>query len=114
MTAQAELVERTYTASEVLAVTGVSYRMLDHYCRAGYLDHGQPGSGIRRLFTSAEVDTVYVVAGLIRVGFTVAAAFPIARQIVADDHYETHVCDAFRLRIEVRPDLVPTDAQEGQ
>lgn len=114
MVTAAAVVERTYTASEVLAVTGVSYRMLDHYCRAGYLDSGNPGSGTRRLFTAREVDTVYVVAGLLKVGFTVAAAFAIAERLVADDEFTVHVAEIFQLRIEVRPDLVPTETQEGQ
>lgn len=115
MTAPSAVVERLYTASEVLAVTGVSYPMLDHWCRAGYLDNDTAhGHGSRRAFTSAELDTMYVVAGLISAGLTVAAAFPIARRIVADDHYTATVADIFQLRIEVRPDLVPTETQEGQ
>lgn len=93
MTATGQAVERTYTSSEVLSLTGVKYRFLDHACRAGYLPTEQPevgnlpGTGHRRLFTEREVDIVYAAQSLINVGFTVAGAFAAARNLTDHDEH---------------------------
>lgn len=48
----------TYTAAEVVARTGCTYRQLDYWCRRGYVPgHTKAaGSGNRRRFTNADVE----------------------------------------------------------
>ena len=100
-----QVVEKLYTASEVLAVTGISYRRLDFYCRSGYLADNASGSGSRRLFTSGEVDIVHAVSGLVAAGIAVPAAFAIARRLVTDGRYSVRVADIYEIDIHV---ITPT------
>lgn len=46
-----------YTTPEVCEIVGVSYRMLDYWCRQGHvtIDGDARGSGSRRRFTPDEV-----------------------------------------------------------
>jgi DNA-binding transcriptional MerR regulator len=108
------VVERLYTSPEVLAVTGTTYRQLDYWCRAGYLDNDTAsGPGTRRLFTSDEVDTVHAVRGLLAAGFDVSAAFAIARTLVADGRWALRVADIYEISITVRDTSDPVTKPEA-
>ena len=50
----------TYRSSEVVRLTGCTYRQLDYWCRRGIIPgHGEAdGSGSRRTFTAAHVDLI--------------------------------------------------------
>ena len=101
-TTEAPTVAKLYTAAETLAVTGISYRRLDHWCRAGYLDDTATGSGSRRMFTEREVDLIYAVRGLTRAGFNVQPAFDIARRLIDDDRFVIGVGGIWELAITVK------------
>lgn len=49
---------------QVAQATGVTYRMLDHWCRCGYIDGQEPwtGSGSRRRWTPEQVARVEQLA----------------------------------------------------
>lgn len=60
--------ETTYTTMEVLAlIPGLSYRVLDYFLRTGAITlsvgEEMPGSGQRRLFTTAEVEALRRLMG---------------------------------------------------
>lgn len=53
--------EPTFTTTDVLAATGMSYRMLDYWLRTGVVvlvTNPKTGSGGRRQFTASEVRAV--------------------------------------------------------
>lgn len=58
----------TYTAPEVLRLTGLTYRQLDYWIRSGYIAPSQRdvGSGGRRRFTRDEVAAIIYVADHVR------------------------------------------------
>lgn len=74
-----------YTSSDVIRITGVTYRQLDYWCRTGRLgdrhktDHG---SGNERHFTAADVMLVAYTATLLQAGFALDAALSVAAQLV--------------------------------
>lgn len=66
---------------ELVQHTGVSYRQLDYWIRAGYVkpmgDPG-PGTGNAREFSWVQVQIATWMARLVKAGFTPAAAARIA------------------------------------
>jgi DNA-binding transcriptional MerR regulator len=55
--------EASYTSPEVCALTGISYRQLDHWVRLGHVpgmtkDDVAPGSGFRRRFSQEQMDAL--------------------------------------------------------
>lgn len=107
MTAAEQIAEPSYTGPQVCYLGGATYRQLDFWCRSGYLHDTADGSGSRRRFTAAELDTVRTVVHLLAAGFTLEAAFGIAARLVAEDRYEARVADIFRLEITVVPTEEP-------
>jgi DNA-binding transcriptional MerR regulator len=66
----------TVSARQLAELVRVSYRQLDHWLSAGYLPahDGTPGTGHRRRFTPAEVETARVLAALVHAGIDPRAA----------------------------------------
>ena len=64
-----------HTARDVVETTGITYRMLDHWCRRGVLGstHQASGSGDYRRFSDADIVGIRAVL----------AAWEAARQITA-------------------------------
>lgn len=62
---------------------GITYRQLDHYIRRGYIRSNQPGSGRDRSLLDGEFDIAMLMARLIRIGFTPAAAAAYARASIS-------------------------------
>ena len=57
--------EGTLNSIEVAALVGVSYRILDHWLRQGYISLAcpqTPGSGNRRTWTTDEIEAVKLYA----------------------------------------------------
>lgn len=59
----------TYTTTEALALSGVTYRRLDYWCRVGVFDtierfEPTPGSGISRQWSSGHVQALTVCGRL--------------------------------------------------
>jgi len=106
-------VEARYTAPEICALTGATYRQIDYWTRAGRLPETAHGSGSQRRFTPAEVDTVRFVIALLGQGFVLDRAFAIARALVTDDEYRTEFADVFQLIISVRDTAAEPPAPEG-
>lgn len=53
--------EETYTTTQVVEMTGASYRQIDFWCRRGLIPgmaHEANGSGSRRAFTETNVERV--------------------------------------------------------
>lgn len=92
--------ERTYTSAQVVALTGASWRQIDHLTRA-YL-RKQTGSGNARRYTADELDVVHAVVGLLAVGFTLAAAWAIAHELHERGEYSTGFGSIYELRVTVR------------
>jgi excisionase family DNA binding protein len=111
---QTEQAERTYTTPQVAELTGATYRMIDHWTSRGFLPETATGSGSRRRFTEAELDTVRLVEQLLRVGFVLPRAFAIAEALVSDEEYRADFADVFQLSISVRDTAAaePTTSQE--
>lgn len=69
------------SSADVVAVTGLSYRQLDHWARAG-LAHPRPdpdmATGHSRWWPLAEVQRLAVMARLVGAGFEPAAAGTVA------------------------------------
>jgi DNA-binding transcriptional MerR regulator len=92
-----------YSSAEVCALSGVSYKQLTYWSRIPeHLGQGDVGSGHQRSYTAFELDTVRLVRHLIAEGFTVPAAFRVAREVIEHDRYETTVADIFTLSVHVR------------
>lgn len=75
-----------FTASQVLALTGITYRSLDYWCRAGLLSPDlttRHGSGRYRTFTLDDVAVIDAAASLVDAGLTVRAAFAAAHAMHA-------------------------------
>lgn len=95
--------ERTYSSADLMRITGATYRQLDWWCsHKALIPHASPGSGKQRHFTAADLDAVYAAVALTRFGMTVDAALSVARQLVANDHYEVQLGEVFELSIRVR------------
>lgn len=58
--------ERMYSTKEIAAVVGVSYRMIDYWCRQEALTCARPatGSGSRREFSRVDVARAQVLANV--------------------------------------------------
>lgn len=67
--------------SHDLTATGLTYRQVDHWCRAAYLrpDQPDPGSGRRRTFPPGELEVARVMAALTAAGVSPGAAARAAR-----------------------------------
>ncbi len=65
----------------VLAVTGATYRQLDHWSRRGWLrpDGGGRGSGRPREWSRTEVEVATTMVRLVAAGITPEAAHRAAR-----------------------------------
>ena len=53
--------QRTYTTTEVLALTGITFRVLDYWLRSKVIvlaQNNRPGSGIPRVYTAEEVEAI--------------------------------------------------------
>jgi DNA-binding transcriptional MerR regulator len=74
----------TLTASQVLTASGISYRQLDFWVRAGYLKPSTParGYGSVRRFPATEAEIAAYALELITAGFTASAALDYARRLV--------------------------------
>jgi DNA-binding transcriptional MerR regulator len=69
---------------EVANRAEITYRMLDHWVRAGYVrcaHNPQPGCGYQRSWTPAEAAHVIRMAELVRAGFRVDYAAAYASQL---------------------------------
>jgi DNA-binding transcriptional MerR regulator len=73
--------KRTFTSTEVCKILGITYRQLDYWTRKGYVPSSSPtpGSGHARAFTFPELLMLRLVGLLLEAGFTVTAAFDVAR-----------------------------------
>jgi DNA-binding transcriptional MerR regulator len=77
MTATTLLSTRAYTAAQVRALTGISYRQLDYWTRTGRITasrHTADGAGDRRLYGTDDVVRIAVLARLLGAGLSLAAA----------------------------------------
>jgi hypothetical protein len=75
----------TLTASELIAISGVTYRQVDFWCRAGYLKpstKARPGTGHYRKFAPSEALIAKYALKLIAAGFTAPYALRYARTLV--------------------------------
>ena len=71
-------------ASDVAERAGITYRMLDHWLRTGYVTcahNPHAGSGMRRYFTPTEAAHVHRVAELVRAGFIPTRAAELATEL---------------------------------
>jgi hypothetical protein len=80
--------EPTFSAPEVCARAGITYRNLDYWVRCGYVDlddtdetHRRPGSGYQRRFTAGDINRFATLGRLVRAGLTLHAAVDITRQV---------------------------------
>lgn len=89
------VVSGSYTPAEVLRITGIDWRTLDHACRAGYL----AGPEGRRPFTVLEVDTIHAAKALLDAEFTPAAAFRIAAALAEHGSFSLRLGDIYHLSI---------------
>lgn len=101
----------TYSTMRLVELTGATYRQLDWWCRCGYLPDMADGSGSRREFTTAELDLIYTVLGLLRFGITPSRAFDIARRLLADEPVTARIADIFEITISVARHDVISSAQ---
>jgi hypothetical protein len=74
----------TITASELIAASGVTYRQVDFWCRAGYLKPSTParGFGSVRRFPPSEAQIAAYALELITAGFHAPYALRYARTLV--------------------------------
>ncbi|RZT87562.1 hypothetical protein EV383_4487 [Pseudonocardia sediminis] len=70
-----------FTHVQMVDASGLTYRMADHYVRAGYLSPDVPaiGSGSQRVFSRAEVEVACRLARLVRAGVAPRDAARVAR-----------------------------------
>lgn len=73
--------EDTVYATEVMREAGITYRQLDHWCRAGFAHpvNSGPGIGHARRFTRDEMRTLTCMGRLVGAGMRPDAAYVIAR-----------------------------------
>ena len=69
-----------FTTEQVMTAARLTYRQLDVALSKGYLPHDnpQPGSGMRREFTTEQRRTIVIYADLMRAGITSRTAAHIA------------------------------------
>lgn len=90
---------RRFSSSELMAMTGATYRQVDFWCRAGYLQETAHGSGSARTFTPDEVATVHAVVQLLWAGLTLPAAFIAAADLVEHGRYDVRFGKRYRMTI---------------
>jgi MerR-like DNA binding protein len=73
------------TTTDTLLSEGITYRQLDHWCKAGYLHVSSKGSGTPRDWPHREVKVARFMARLVTAGLTPKAAAEVARQVAASD-----------------------------
>lgn len=74
----------TYTSTEVVELTGVSYRKLDYWCRNFVVpDQSDPGSGNKRTFTEEQLADIQFCARINRCLEAEGIQTPIALLIKA-------------------------------
>lgn len=71
-----------FSAHDLIALTGVTYRQLDWWCRCGFLPETARGSGSQRTFTAGHVDAVRAVVALLALGVELRAAWRIADTLI--------------------------------
>lgn len=78
----------SYTSDQVVKVTGITYRQLDHWCRMGYVDllNRTPGSGSPRHFTDAQLSHLATVKALVDAGINTRTAAHIAHNTPQYEH----------------------------
>lgn len=89
-------------------LAGLSYRQVDYWVRAGYVECEQgplPGSGRRRYFTPAEVRVLVLMAAMTRAGWLPAEAAVAARTLVAG--FPVVLLSRPGLTLSVRLDVSP-------
>lgn len=71
----------TVYGAEVMREAGITYRQLDHWCRAGFARpvNDGPGIGHARRFTRQEMRVLTCMGRLVNAGMRPDAAFVIAR-----------------------------------
>jgi hypothetical protein len=95
--------ERSYSAREVVVMTGATYRQLDFWLRRGLLgDDTAHGSGSRRRLTLEQLEMVFYAVGLIRAGFTLEAALRAAKVLVLGGSIDITVAEIVRVQVGVR------------
>lgn len=69
------------TSADLVSVSGMSYRQLDHWTRKGYLQCANPGagSGVARVWPDAELRVAETMSRLRDVGLSVETAHLVAR-----------------------------------
>lgn len=74
------------TGHDMLAVTSLTPRQLDHWTRRGYLVvvHEHPGSGYRHYWDAAEQRIAHAMCRLVHAGVEVQFAADIARRAVEE------------------------------
>jgi hypothetical protein len=74
----------TLTSSELIAASGITWRQLDWWVRAGYLKPSTParGFGSVRRFPPSEAEIAAYALELITAGFTASAALGHARTLI--------------------------------
>ena len=77
-----ETAGRLRTSLEVTRALGISYRMLDYWCRTGLVEGHDVGSGLRRHFDDADFERLKFVVDLQRAG----VAFDRIRLALDDRH----------------------------
>lgn len=109
---------RVYSTAELAALAGATYRMIDHWTRAGYIADPRPanelgpsrqpdawhhGSGHPRWWTHDELELVRLVAALVNFGVMPARAFEVANELLAADLYSLTLGDIWQLTITPTP-----------
>jgi DNA-binding transcriptional MerR regulator len=67
---------RSFTAQDVCAVAGITYRQLDYWTRTGLVHasgHATTGHGDARWYRDTDVLRICVIAEMLKVGFGLAA-----------------------------------------
>ena len=90
------------TVADVLRLTGVTYRQLDHWTRRGYLkpQHDKGGSGVPRDWPGKEIRVAATIGRLTRAGVDVSVAARIARDHVTLDQREFTLAPGIKVEIE--------------
>lgn len=71
---------RSFTAQDVCAVAGITYRQLDYWTRTGHLHaSADSGAGYDRLWPAGEIRVARATKALLDAGFGLAVAREISR-----------------------------------
>lgn len=80
---------RTYGSTDLIALTGCTYRQLDYWVRTGRIfptpATAAPGSGASRDYPAHEVDVIAVTLELLGAGFDLDYSIEYARKILAGE-----------------------------